>query len=431
MTDAHVRMWGREIGAVSWLPERELGVFQYTPAFARSGIEIAPITLPLREFPYEFPALPRNTYKGLPGLLADSLPDKWGNAIIDAWLARQGRTAESFNPVERLCYIGRRGMGALEFEPALLGPPSQANEVDIAALVDLSERILNARQGLQGELHGDDDREAMENILRVGTSAGGARAKAILAWNPQTGAFRSGQLPASEGFQYWLFKFDGVSNNRDRELADPAGFGRIEYAYALMAQAAGIHMSHCRLHEEGGRAHFMTQRFDRTPTGRKLHMLSLCAMAHYDFNQAGAWSYEQAIAVIRRLGLGMDAVEEQVRRAIFNVLARNQDDHVKNIAFLMDQQGRWQLSPAFDISYAWNPGGEWTGKHQMSLADKRDDFIRDDLLSFATTAGIKTGRAGQVVETVREAIDQWQEFSNYAGVDTQRARQIAQAHRRL
>jgi serine/threonine-protein kinase HipA len=431
MTDALVRMWGREIGAVSWLPERELGVFQYTPEFARSGIEIAPITLPLREFPYEFPALPRNTFKGLPGLLADSLPDKWGNAIIDAWLARQGRTAESFNPVERLCYIGRRGMGALEFEPAMLGPPGQANEVDIAALVDLSERILNARQGLQGELHGDDDREAMENILRVGTSAGGARAKAILAWNPQTGAFRSGQLPVNEGFQYWLFKFDGVSNNRDRELADPAGFGRIEYAYALMAQSAGIHMSQCRLHEEGGRAHFMTRRFDRTPEGRKLHMLSLCAMAHYDFNQAGAWSYEQAIAVIRRLGLGMDTIEEQVRRAIFNVLARNQDDHVKNIAFLMDQQGRWQLSPAFDISYAWNPGGEWTGKHQMNLAGKRDHFTRDDLLGFAASAGIKTGRANRLVETVDTAVQRWHEFARQAGVDRPRIDQIAFAHRQL
>jgi len=424
-------MWGREIGAVSWIPERELGVFQYTPEFARSGIEIAPITLPLRDFPYEFPALPRNTFKGLPGLLADSLPDKWGNAIIDAWLARQGRTAESFNPVERLCYLGRRGMGALEFEPALLGPRTHAREVDIAALVDLSGRILNARESLRGELHGEDDREAMENILRVGTSAGGARAKAILAWNPQTGAFRSGQLPVGEGFQYWLFKFDGISNNRDRELADPAGFGRIEYAYALMAQAAGIQMSQCRLHEEGGRAHFMTQRFDRTNEGRKLHMLSLCAMAHYDFNQADAWSYEQAIAVIRRLGLGMDAIEEQVRRAIFNVLSRNQDDHVKNIAFLMNQQGHWRLSPAFDIAYAWNPGGLWTGRHQMSLAGKRDDFSRDDLLVFAATAGVRTGRAKQIIEAVVAAVQQWFEFSGTAGVDTARAHQIAQAHRKL
>jgi serine/threonine-protein kinase HipA len=430
-TDARVRLWGRDIGAVSWLPERELGVFQYTAEFARSNIQICPLTMPLREFPYEFPALSKITFKGLPGMLADCLPDKWGNALIDTWLASRGRTADSFNPVERLCYIGRRGMGALEFEPALSatgGGDTQA--LDIAALVDLSNRVLTARATLEGVIGTADDHVALGNILKVGTSAGGARAKAILAWNPATGEFRSGQLPAATGFDYWLLKFDGVSGNRDHELADPAGFGRIEYAYALMAQAAGITMSPCRLHEEGGRAHFMTRRFDRRPDGQKLHMLSLCAMAHFDFNLAGAYSYEQAIQVIRRLGLGMDTVEEQVRRAFFNVTARNQDDHVKNIAFLMDMGGTWSLSPAFDLSYAWNPGGAWTGQHQMSLGGKRDGFTAQELVIFGENAGLKKVRVKRLLEEVATAVSRWQEFAATAGVATERMVRIEQAFRR-
>ncbi|MBM4205306.1 MAG: type II toxin-antitoxin system HipA family toxin [Gammaproteobacteria bacterium] len=430
-TDARVRLWGRDIGAVSWLTERNLGVFQYTAEFARSHIEICPLTMPLREFPYEFPALPGITFKGLPGMLADCLPDKWGNALIDTWLAAQGRTPDSFNPVKRLCYIGRRGMGALEFEPAHSAAAGDWQALDIAALVDLSSRVLNARAKLEGVLGTTDDHVALENILKVGTSAGGARAKAILAWNPLTGEFRSGQLPAAEGFEYWLLKFDGVSGNGDHELSDPAGFGRIEYAYALMALAAGISMSPCRLHEEGGRAHFMTRRFDRTADGQKLHMLSLCAMAHFDFNLAGAYSYEQAIQVIRQLGLGMDTVEEQVRRAFFNVLARNQDDHVKNIAFLMDMTGTWSLSPAFDISYAWNPGGAWTGQHQMSLAGKRDGFTTEDLLGFGENVGLKKVRVKRVLSEVSAAVSRWAEFAHVAGVTKERSRQIEQAFRKF
>ena len=430
-TDARVRLWGRDIGAISWLTERNLGVFQYTAEFARSRIEICPLKMPLREFPYEFPALPGITFKGLPGMLADCLPDKWGNALIDTWLAAQGRTPDSFNPVERLCYIGRRGMGALEFEPAHSATAGDRQALDIAALVDLSNRVLNSRAKLEGVLGTTDDHVALENILKVGTSAGGARAKAILAWNPLTGVFRSGQLPAESGFEYWLLKFDGVSGNGDHELADPAGFGRIEYGYALMAQAAGINMSSCRLHEEGGRAHFMTRRFDRTADGHKLHMMSLCAMAHFDFNLAGAYSYEQAIQVIRLLGLGLDAVEEQVRRAFFNVLARNQDDHVKNIAFLMDMSGTWSLSPAFDLSYAWNPGGAWTGQHQMSLAGKRDGFTTQDLLGFGENVGLKKVRVKRVLSEVSAAVSRWSEFADVAGVATERSRQIEQAFRKV
>ncbi|MCF8128417.1 MAG: type II toxin-antitoxin system HipA family toxin [Deltaproteobacteria bacterium] len=422
--DARVLLWGSLIGAVTWLEDREIGIFQYSPDFLASGIELAPISMPLAEFPYEFPALARNTFKGLPGLLADSLPDKYGNAVIDAWLASQGRTAASFHPVERLCYVGSRGMGALEFEPATLGPPGSKRAVEVASLVNLANRILDERSSLGGAFSGDDDREAINDILRVGTSAGGARAKAILAWNPKTNEFRSGQVDAGAGFEHWLMKFDGVSSTNDPEIATPMGYGRIEYAYHLMALESGIEMTNCRLHHEGGRSHFMTQRFDRTARGRKLHMQSFGALAHFDYRQPASYSYEQAIQVIQRLGLPRKDAEQQVLRACFNVVGRNCDDHVKNIAFLMNRRGEWSLSPAFDISYAWNPAGEWTSKHQMSINGKREEFTRADLLSLAGTAGIKKPRANQLLDRVIEVVRRWPLFAVNAGVPDQRIDEI-------
>jgi serine/threonine-protein kinase HipA len=416
MTTARVKLWGRAIGAVTWMEDRQIGVFEYEPAFIASYIEIAPLTMKLASGTFTFPALPRATFKGLPGLLADTLPDKFGNRLIDAWLASQGRTVSSFNPVERLCYVGTRGMGALEFEPAVTRGPTHGRGVDISKLVNLANDVLDERTALAGVFDGVDDARAIDDILRVGTSAGGARAKAILAWNSQTGAFRSGQIEAGDGFSYWLMKFDGVSFNKDKELVDPQGFGRIEYAYHLMARAAGIDMMDCRLHEEGGRAHFMTRRFDRTDAGGKFHMLSLCAMRHWDFNAAGAYSYEQAIETIRLLDLPRTDIDQQVRRAVFNILARNQDDHVKNIAFLMDQSGTWSLSPAFDIAYAWNPDGSWTNSHQMSLNGKRNDFTQDDLMAFAHFAGMKAKPAELLIDDVSGALAQWRGFGGKAGM---------------
>lgn len=431
MTDARVILWGREIGAVSWIADRDLGVFQYAPEFVGSGIEVAPLMMPLREAPYEFPALPRDAFKGLPGLVADSLPDKFGNAVIDAWLAGQGRTPESFNPVERLCYIGARGMGALEFEPAILGSPTRSKKLEVAALVDLANRVLSDRHALAGNLEGSDDAKAIEDIIRVGTSAGGARAKAILAWNETTGEFRSGQVPADDGFTYWLMKFDGVASNKDRELADPQGFGLIEYAYYLMAKDAGLDMTECRLHREGGRAHFMTKRFDRLDAGEKLHMQSLAAMMHFDFNQPDAYSYEQALLTMRRLRLPMADIEQQFRRAVFNVVARNHDDHVKNIAYLMNKQGEWRLSPAFDIAYSYNPSGAWTSRHQMSVNSKRDGFGVEDLIALAETAAIKPVKARRIFEEVDASVGKWSDFAANAGVDDETRDRIGAAHRRL
>jgi len=416
MTTASVELWGRQIGAVTWVPERGLGVFQYTPEFARSGVEVSPLQMPWRESPYEFPALERDTFKGLPGMLADSLPDKFGNALINVWLTQQGRDIDSFNPVERLCYTGTRGMGALEFKPSFAGSPTTSRLVEVSRLVALSNKVLNNREGLHGTFDGDNDARDIEDILRVGTSAGGARAKAILAWNEDSGEFRSGQLPPEKGYTQWLMKFDGVDENSDKELADPQGFGRIEYAYALMAKEAGIHMMRCRLHEEGGRAHFMTRRFDRRDDGQKLHYQSFGALMHYDFSIAGAHSYEQAIIAIKRLGLPSEDIEQQVRRALFNILARNQDDHVKNIGFLMNKAGEWRLSPAFDIAYSYNPNGAWTSKHQMSLQLKRDNFEMDDFIAFAAMAGMKARAAKKLIKEVAHAIRKWAIYAEEAGV---------------
>ncbi|MDA1062993.1 MAG: type II toxin-antitoxin system HipA family toxin [Proteobacteria bacterium] len=431
MTDARVILWGRDIGAVTWLPDREVGVFQYVPEFVNSGIEVAPLMMPLRDAPYEFPHLPREAFKGLPGLLADSLPDTWGNALIDAWLARQGRTPEGFNPVERLCYTGARGMGALEFRPALFGPKNKSDPLEVAALVDLANQILDERAAFAGHLPGINDAQAIEDIFRVGTSAGGARAKAILAWNETTGEFRSGQIPHDKDFSYWLMKFDGIQNNRDRELADPQGYGLIEYAYYLMATDAGIDMADCRLHREGGRAHFMTRRFDRTARGEKLHMQTLCAMMHYDFNQPDAYSYEQALQAIRRINMPMADVEQQFRRAAFNVIARNHDDHVKNIAYLMNKTGEWRLSPAFDVVYSYNPAGAWTSRHQMSINGKRDGIGMDDLLSLGKSAAIKPARARDIIDDVGRSVRNWKQFAETAGVYGCTASRIAAAHRAL
>lgn len=429
MTRATVNLWGRQIGAVLWDESRQLGVFEYTPDFIASNYEVAPLTMPLRSGVYDFPSLSSETFKGLPGMLADSLPDKFGNAVINRWLAEQGRTPESFNPVERLCYTGRRGMGALEFEPSAGLHRDKGGKVDIAPLVDLANRVIAAREELSGVLDGQDDQKALEEILRVGTSAGGARAKAVLAWNEKTGEFHSGQLDAGPGYTYWLMKFDGVSGNADKEVADPLGFGRLEYACYLLAKEAGVDMARSRLHEEGGRAHFMTQRFDRTADGKKLHMQSLCAMRHFDFNLARAYSYEQAIETIRKLGLGRDAIRQQVRRAFLNIFIRNQDDHTKNIAFLMDSTGQWSLSPAYDVVYAYNPDGAWTSQHQMSLNGKADGFDLDDLLAFGKFADMKTVETKAIIREIEVAISKWSECTDRAGLAPDMARRVTQGFR--
>ncbi|MBI3819358.1 MAG: type II toxin-antitoxin system HipA family toxin [Planctomycetes bacterium] len=416
ITLAEVRLWGREIGAVSLDDAGAAASFQYDPAFAKSGIEVSPVAMPLGDRIYTFPELPPAAFHGLPGLLADSLPDRFGNALINAWLATQGRTPESFNSVERLCYIGARGMGALEFAPVLGPRPQRAKKIEIDSLVKLASEVLSRRRDLKTTFAGAERKTALNDILRVGTSAAGARAKAVIAWNRKTNEVRSGQVEAGKGFEYWLLKFDGVAGNKDKELEDPKGYGAIEYAYSLMAKAAGVDMSECRLLEESGRRHFMTRRFDRLETGEKLHMQSLCAIAHFDFNQPGAYSYEQALMTVRSLKLPMGAVEEQFRRMVFNIICRNQDDHVKNIAFLMDKNGTWSLSPAYDMTYSYNPAGTWTANHQMTLNGKRDNFTTADFRACAKQAMMKRGRAETIINEVRAAVEKWPDYAEQADV---------------
>jgi serine/threonine-protein kinase HipA len=430
MTIAAVTLWGSRIAAVSVEEEARYATFQYDPAFIRSGIEIAPLRMALRAQPYSFPGLPQDAFSGLPGLLADSLPDRWGTALVNAWLASQGRQPSSFDVVQRLCYVGTRGVGALEFQPA--HEPSAASDTEdlqVAALVRLASEVLSQREEFVAELSENPDEEAMKAMLAVGSSAGGARPKAFIAYNDATGQVRSGQVEVGEGFRHWLLKFDGVKRAGDHGLADPQGWGAVEYAYSRMARAAGIEMTECRLLEENGRRHFMTRRFDRPDGGGKLHMQTVGALEHVSYNEPGTYSYEQLMLLIRRLGLGKPVVEQQFRRMVFNVVARNQDDHVKNVAFLMDREGAWSLAPAYDVVWAWKPGNLWLDSHQMSLGGKRDGFSVADLRAVATVAGLPRGRGEGILAEVSDVVSGWQTIAEEVGVEGQMAERIARSHR--
>lgn len=428
--DAEVRLWGRTIGAVSLEPGEQTAVFQYAPDFSASGIQVSPLAMPLRVEPYFFPELSYRSFRGLPGMLADSLPDKYGDALINTWLARQGREPENANAVERLCYMGKRGTGALEFIPIKGPDPTVDEDIQIGELVELASKILAERDGFETSLMPGNEEAGLLEILSVGMSAGGARAKATIAWNPKTNEVRSGQVDAPPGFEHWLLKFDGVKANRDKErFNDPEGYGAVEFAYAQMAAAAGIEMAPCRLFEESGRRHFMTRRFDRPTGSTKLHMQSLGALRHFDFNEAGRYSYEQALMTIRKLNLPIAVVEQQFRRMAFNVIARNQDDHVKNIAFLMNRAGEWSLSPAFDVTYNYRSDGEWTARHQMSLNGKRDGFVIDDFVRCAEALSMQRARVLTIVEEVAVAVADWPVFASAAAVPQTRVTEIGETLR--
>ena len=419
---ARVLLWGKEVGAVAWDAGRGLASFEYAPSFLREGFEISPLVLPRGPGIFSFPELNRKTFYGLPGLLADSIPDKFGNALIDLWLTREGRSREDFSPVERLCYIGSRGMGALEFKPAIRPRESQSVAIEIDKMVELAQFVVDNRAEILVNLK--DDADALDTIIRVGTSAGGARAKALIAWNPGSNEVRSGQVPPPPGFEPWIMKFDGVE---DRSVGPSKGYGRVEYAYHRMALSAGIGMSPCRLFEENGRAHFMTRRFDRGRNNEKLHMQSLCAMAHFDFNLAGAYSYEQNLSTIQQLNFGYNALTEVYRRMVFNIIARNQDDHTKNVSFLMTDDGSWKLAPAFDVIWAYSSAGPWTNQHQMTVNGKRDDLTKDDLLAVARQYGIKSAAA--ILDQVCETVSRWPQVAGEAGVHGPTIKRIGSTHR--
>jgi serine/threonine-protein kinase HipA len=412
---AIVKIWGQTVGAIAWDETQGFGSFEFEKSFTYGNLDLSPIKLPLseaRQRIFSFVELRNSTtFKGLPGLLADALPDKYGNALMDTWLSRNGRPSGSMNPVEQLCFIGKRGMGALEFEPAIPKTPNTSTKIEISNLVQIANEILTGRQDFSTNLSKNEEK-ALLDILKIGTSAGGARAKALIAYNSITHEVRSGQADAPDGFTHWLIKFDGVT---DSQFGTSTGYGRVEMAYHLMAKAAGIEMTECRLLEENGRAHFMTQRFDRKANKEKIHLQSFCALQHYDFNEINLYSYEQLFETMRILGLPYPQAEQLFRRMVFNVIARNCDDHTKNFAFMMDTNGVWKLSPAFDVCHSYRPGSTWVSQQSLSVNGKRKDIGRDDLLAVAKQMNIK--KAPHLITELTEIINNWNEYADEAKVN--------------
>ena len=425
MVVANVDIWGKFVGAVLWDQQSGIASFEYDPSFLRNNWDISPLTMPISEASngkiFRFPELPEKTYYGLPGLLADSLPDRFGNQLIDLWLATQGREPGSMNPVERLCYMGKRGMGALEFRPATRIEKGDSNILEVSELVNLAQSAVNRKSDLTTNLS-NDEAHALLDIIRVGTSAGGARAKAVIAINKHN-TVRSGQLDVPEGYSHWLIKLDGVS---DEELGKPKGHGRIEFAYYKMALDCGIIMSESRLLEENGRAHFMTRRFDRLEHNKKLHMQTLCGLCHFDYNNPNAYSYEQAFQAMRSLRLPYSDAEQLFRRMIFNVIGSNNDDHTKNISFLMNETGQWSLSPDYDLTFAYNPSNLWLSQHQLSINNKRRDITRNDLLSLAAQMNVK--KVNEIIENVRDVISKWNDYASNSGIAGSQIKAIGATH---
>ena len=397
---ARVNLYGQPVGTFRWDNNRQLAHFEYAESFIGKGLEPSPILMPVRQGRiYSFSDIGRETFKGLPGMLADSLPDTYGRALFDRWLALTGRS--SGNAVETLCFLGKRCMGALEFEPAMDAPYSPDVRIELDSLVEVASEALSEKEEFGANLE-EDKKAAIAEIVRLGTSAGGQRAKAIIAYNPSTGEVRSGQIEAPEGFDYYLIKLDGVT--AEAGFRETQNFGRLEYSFYRLVKECGIEMSDCSLIEENGRAHFLTKRFDRQ-NGEKIHMQTLCGIAHYDYRNPRSYSYEQAFNVMRALRLPYSQAQEMYRRMVFNVVIRNQDDHTKNISFLMDRQGKWTLSPAYDMGFAYNPKGGWTAQHQMSINGKFDDITRQDLLEFAKRNNIK--EATEIIDRIAEVSSHW------------------------
>ncbi len=418
MNTAYVKIWGELVGAVAWDEVRGIATFEYDPKFKNLDWELAPLQMPTQSAKrlFSFPALRKqadaasDTFKGLPGLLADALPDRYGNDLIKVWLAQQGRSSESMNPVEMLCFIGTRGMGALEFEPATFGESKKTFSIEIESLVDIAQKMLSKKEIFSTNLQGDEEKAILE-ILRIGTSAGGVRPKAVIAYNEKTGEVRSGQTNAPQGFEHWLLKLDGVS---DVQLGNSKGYGRVEMAYYNMATACGIDMMPSRLLEENGRAHFMTKRFDREGGSTKHHVQTLCAMKHFDYYRITSFSYEQLFQTMRELKMSYPEAEQMFRRMVFNVVARNCDDHTKNFGFRLKRDGRWELAPAYDICHAYQPQHQWVSQHALSMNGKRTDITTQDLLTIGKS--IKNKKAAAAIQEISATVSQWKKFADAVGV---------------
>ena len=415
-----VKMWGTTVGYLHQ-DETQMVGFQYDEEFLKSNIEISPIKMPLSTVTYTFPALPEQTFHGLPGMVADSLPDKFGNIVINRYLESQGRTADSLSVIEKLCYAGKRGMGALEYEPSQ--ELTTINEtVDLDALTKLASEILSEKE----QIHIEKNDNLMAQLMECGSSVGGARAKTLIAWNPETNDIRSGQINAGKGYEYWLLKFDNIKNNKDKDSRpDDGEYTKVEYAYYLMALDAGIEMSECRLYKENGSAHFMTKRFDRKGIkGEKLHMQSLCALAHMDFNSPRVYSYEEAFSVMKQLKLPCSDFVQLFRRMVFNEFAKNYDDHTKNISFLMDKKGVWSLSPAYDITFSYRKDSIWVSAHQMLINGKSDNITKEDMLKVAEKAGIKKSDAVKSIDQIINSVSKWENFAEKSGMSEYNIKRI-------
>ncbi len=414
MQVAEVKIWGKFGGAVAWDTNKGFATFEYDPKFKQLGWDLAPLKMPVTDNrnQFSFPELRKNknseydTFKGLPGLLADALPDKYGNQLINLWLAQQGRPQDSMNPVEMLCFIGTRGIGALEFEPALLKESKRTFSIEIDSLVATAQKMLDHREAFTTNLNKGEEQAVLE-ILKIGTSAGGARPKAVITWNEKSGEVRSGQTKALKGFEHWLIKLDGVS---DVQLGSSHGFGRVEMAYYNMAKACGIEMMPSRLLEENGRAHFMTRRFDREGGEVRHHVQTFCALKHFDYNLVNSYSYEQLFQCMRELKLTYADAEQMFRRMVFNVIARNCDDHTKNFSFLLKQGGKWELAPAYDMCHAYRPGSEWVSQHALSINGKRKDITKADLLVIGES--IRCKKASEIVDEINDTVNQWKKFAD-------------------
>lgn len=416
---AEVKLWNKTVGAVAWDSSKEMAVFEYDKNFLKNDWDISPITMSRQEAvngkrKFSFPGLNQQTYRGLPGLLSDSLPDRFGNELINVWLVQHGINEDEFDPVQRLCYIGKRGMGALEYEPSIIASSTSSATVNVSDLVDLAKEILKNRENIQVNIGNNK----LSEIIEVGSSAGGARAKALIAFNEKTGEVRSGQIDNLSGFEYYILKFDGITA---ANLGEPEGFGKIEFAYYLMAKAAKIKMMDSNLFQEGKRSHFLTKRFDRI-NGKKVHVLTLCGIAHYDYNDPLTYSYEQAFSVIRKLKLPYEDKEQLYRRMVFNVLAQNNDDHTKNISFLMDDKGDWRLAPAYDITFAYKPSSLWLKQHQLSINGQRINISKSDMLELAINVGVK--KADDTIEEVLTIIKKWKKYADQANVNKKHIEEI-------
>ena len=427
MVTVNVRIWGISIGVVSWNPERGYATFELLPDFYRYGLDLAPLIMPIESIKmgqrlFEFPQLNSITFSGLPGMLSDSLPDAFGNQVIKSWLETQGRDAKSFTPVEKLSYIGERGMGALEYYPASYKPKQEGNEIELERLISLVDKVLDDRRSFTVNLE-ENEEQALAELITIGTSAGGQRPKVIIAYNRKTGEIRSGQVDVPDDFEHFILKFDGV---KEGQLSDPAGYGKIEMVYHLLAKECGINMEFCDLLNENGRSHFITRRFDRK-NGEKIHSQTLCAIAHYDYMQAGMYSYEGTFAEMRDIGLPYSDFEQLFRRMVFNVVSRNQDDHTKNISFLLEKDGEWRLGPAYDVCWSYNPQGDWTNTHQMTINNKRDEFTMEDLLYFADNQNIK--KPTEIIEQVIEVFTIWPQLAKEYDIESERIEFIRKTHR--